>query len=77
MAGVSIDRDSFTTPAHPSLPWLARTLGYAGLVGLGLGLWGTLTSEVWRADNSATAAMLEADRSPTEAKVDPPAGGAR
>jgi hypothetical protein len=52
MASASIDFDSPTTPRHPDVFWLARAVGYAALVALGMGLWGTVASEAWRADEA-------------------------
>ena len=36
------------------LSWLARLVGYAGLVGLGVGLWGMVGAEAWDKDQAST-----------------------
>ncbi len=51
------------------MPLLARALGHASVIALGLALWGTLTRDVWRADAEDNA---EIERSP--AAVEPASG---
>jgi hypothetical protein len=66
-AMASVDVDPFHLPEPRRVPLLARVLGPAGLIALGLVLWGTLTREVWSADADATADL---DRGPVAVEAD-------
>jgi hypothetical protein len=63
----SVDVAPFRLPEHRRVLSLARSLGRAGLVVLCLALWGSLASEVWRADVADEASI---DRGPVVVVVD-------
>jgi hypothetical protein len=65
MATASLDVDSSAKQPPRSTFALARSAGYASLIALAVGLWGTLATEVWRADD---AAMAEARAEVIEAR---------